>query len=106
MCINICQYIQHLFEVGGGLNLDAIRLNKIESVTYYDLTDDVIDEICNVMKKNKSIKEFNTDWGNLTDEQIKNTNSPFNLFTGSYYSKQFTKGEIDDLRPNFFTSNR
>ena len=71
MGINICQYIQHLFEVGGGLNLDAIRLNKIESVTYYDLTDDVIDEICNVMKKNKSIKEFNTDWGNLTDEQIK-----------------------------------
>ena len=71
MGINICQYIQHLFEVGGGLNLDAIRLNKIESVTYYDLTNDVIDEICNVMKKNKSIKEFNTDWGNLTDEQIK-----------------------------------
>ena len=34
---------------------------------------------------------------NLTDEQIKNTNSPFNLFTGSYYSKQFTKGEIDDI---------
>ena len=33
---------------------------------------------------------------NLTDEQIKNTDSPYELFTGSYY-KLFTEGKVEDV---------
>ena len=43
------------------------------------------------------VLQLKIQYNNLTDEQIKNTNSPFNLFTGSYYYKQFTEGEIDDI---------
>jgi len=33
MGINVWQYLKHLIALGGGLNLDAVRLNKIEAVT-------------------------------------------------------------------------
>ena len=86
MGISVRQYLQHLIELGGGLNLDAIRLNKIETLTFFDLPDSTIDEICNVLQNNKSVKTFRTDWDNLSDGQVEKwVSTGHSAVLSSYY---------------------
>ena len=71
MGLSLKEYIKHLMTMGAGLPLKAIKDNMATEVdlSLRELTNAEVEELCMVMKANKSLKVLKLDWRNMSKEK-------------------------------------